>query len=587
VALYGLVVLVVVAPWPYGGTDPRVVQGLTVVTLTLALWAAAARTFHARRERAPVPAWPLAGLFGLAVLQVVPMPRGLLTLLAPGPAALYYPETAAAAAVLGPGAHPISLDPDATRRALAFAAGLVALALAAVPALRARRLALASATIVCGGALAVAVYGVVARTLFGNLLFGRIVVPTVAPFGPFVSKNHFAGYVEMAALLAAGLALGLADEARRSKAALSWVGSPRAGRVVLAGGAAVAMALAVLISLSRGGASSLAAGAVALVGLRLHARRRARATFRGWAAGALVIGVGLGALAVLPPEARDRLATLAGMSRDNSGQFRLGVWADTLRLSARSPALGHGFGAYADALPAYKTGLGYVTVEHAESDVLEVLAEGGLLALALTMAALFFVARAAAGGLPAQGDRLRRGLGLGAGAGAAALLVHSAFDFNLRIPSNALLFSFLAALALSASDPSPADRPPGEGQAAPGPQPSRLATLAWATALALALVLALVTPVAPTRALPEAALAFAVKGGRPVTPLRVAQATRAVEGHLRGRPAQAEAWLFLAWLRSAAGDRAQATALARYAASLDPQRSALVEAAARIAGERP
>ena len=44
-----------------------------------------------------------------------------------------------------------------------------------------------------------------------------------------------------------------------------------------------------------------------------------------------------------------------------------------------------------------------------------------------------------------------RGLGLGAAAGAIALLVHSVFDFNLRIPSNALLFAFLCALALAAA----------------------------------------------------------------------------------------------------------------------------------------
>ena len=229
-----------------------------------ALAAVATRVYRGRGAEAPLPLWPLAGLFGLALFQLVPLPQAVLTLVAPGPSALWHPAAPAAAAVLGPGPHPVSVDPDATRRALALATGVVALGLAAAPALRSRRPALAAAATVCGGALAVAVYGVVARTLFGNLLYGTIPVPTIAPFGPFVSKNHFAGYVEMAALLAAGLALGLADEARRSAAALSWVESTRAPRIVLAGGVCVAMALAVLISLSRGGAVSLAAGAVVL-----------------------------------------------------------------------------------------------------------------------------------------------------------------------------------------------------------------------------------------------------------------------------------------------------------------------------------
>ena len=42
---------------------------------------------------------------------------------------------------------------------------------------------------------------------------GQLPLPprALAPFGRFVSKNHFAGYVELTALLAVGLAAGLAD----------------------------------------------------------------------------------------------------------------------------------------------------------------------------------------------------------------------------------------------------------------------------------------------------------------------------------------------------------------------------------------
>jgi hypothetical protein len=44
-------------------------------------------------------------------------------------------------------------------------------------------------------------------------------------------------------------------------------------------------------------------------------------------------------------------------------------------------------------------------------------------------------------------DPLLRGLALASGTGVFALLVHSLFDFNLQIPSNALLFLVLATLA--------------------------------------------------------------------------------------------------------------------------------------------
>jgi O-antigen ligase len=562
---------VVATPWPYGAADPHAVRAVALVASATALAILAAQLYRGRTPPAGFPTWPLIALFMLAVVQLIPVPAALLSLVSPGPASVWYPTVPAAAMIVGPGAHPVSVEPDATRRVLAFTTGALGLALLSVPALRKRRAALAAALVVTGGALAVALYGVVARTLFGALLFGRVAVPTIAPFGSFVSKNHFAGYVEMAALLGAGLAWGLADEARRSKAALSWVGSPRAGRVIVAAGAAIAMGLAVLLSGSRGGALSLTAGALVLTSLRVFVRRRSEVPTRRVGAIALVaIALAVGAVAVLPPEARLRLRTLAGMRSDNSGQFRIGLWGDTLRLWARSPLVGHGLGAYEDALPPVKTGLGYVTVEHAESDVLEMLAEGGLLGLLLAILALVGLVRAALRGLSRQNDRLRRGLGLGACAGASALLVHSAFDFNLRIPSNALLFAFLCALAVA-------------NAGAPEDVPSRspLAMLAVAAALCLAVT----TPAAATRNLPDEAQAFAAKGSRPVTPLRVTQAADALAAHLQRRPADAESWLFLAWLRAAAGANDEAKALASYAAALDPQRAAIQSEAARIRAE--
>src|SRR5438128_741463 len=71
-----------------------------------------------------------------------------------------------------------------------------------------------------------------------------------------------------------GLAVGLADETRRSRGVLGWIDSSRAGRVVLAYGAAAVMVLAILISLSRGGAVSLGAGALVFLLLRITASAR-------------------------------------------------------------------------------------------------------------------------------------------------------------------------------------------------------------------------------------------------------------------------------------------------------------------------
>ena len=204
-------------------------------------------------------------------------------------------------------------------------------------------------------------------------------------------------------------------------------------------------------------------------------------------------------------------------------------------------------------------------VEHSENDYLELFAEGGALGFVLVMGTVWWAARRALRGLALEGDRLRRALGMGAAAAAAALLVHSAFDFNLRITSNAVLFAALAAWTLAAA-PS-GDRPPGEL----GPRVARALALGLAGALAVALLTPLPGSVRGLDAVREARAS--------PTPLRLAQAEAALAAHLRRRPGDAEAWLLLGWVRAARADRVQGAALGRHASRLDPQRGSIIAGA--------
>ena len=290
------------------------------------------------------------------------------------------------------------MDPDSTLRGLALAGGLALLALLAAPALSRPDRAVRAVAVVGAAGFALSAYAIFARARFGALLYGTIAVPTVSPFGPFVNKNHFAGWVAMAALLVAGLALGLADRARGRGG--DWTTDPRAGGVILAVVAALAMALAGLASLSRGGAVALAAGAACLVALRLF--RGGSGRRRSGLLPSLVLAGVLGSIlvALVPPEAHERLRTLSGAS------FRLDTWRDSLRLAASSPVLGHGLGAFHDAYPRFKRGHGIVRVEHAENDYLETLAETGAPGLALAVAGLALLLAAAGRGIATGPDRL-------------------------------------------------------------------------------------------------------------------------------------------------------------------------------------
>ena len=229
--------------------------------------------------------------------------------------------------------------------------------------------------------------------------------------------------------------------------------------------------------------------------------------------------------------------------------------------------VGSGLGAFEDALPRFKTAAGAFRVQHAENDHLELLAEGGLLAALLGAAAALALLLLGLRALRATEHRLARSLLAAALAGGAALYVHSAFDFNLRIPSNALMASLLAALGLSAVLPAAEPATPGPRRRAAAP-----------VLLAVSLVTALLTPWSEPPWDP-ATLARATTPAH--TGLRRAALESDVTALLRQRPAQAQAWVQLGWLRLPAS-REDGSALARWGVALDPRHEALGRAAAPL-----
>jgi O-antigen ligase len=550
-----LVGTAVVAPWPFGAVLPRALLAVVVLALGAGAFALAAGAWRGVLLPA-VPLWPLAGFLALPLLQLVPLPDALHALVAPGSHAVWRPTDPAVLAVLGAVPRPVSVDPGSTLRALALTGGLALLALLAAPALSRPAPAVRAVSVVAAFGFALSAFAILARARFGSLLYGTIAVPTVSPFGPFVSKNHFAGWVAMGALVVAGLALGLADGGRSRGG--DWTTGSRAGGVILSLVAALAMALSGLASLSRGGGAALAAGAACFVALVAWRRRGGRA---GLAPSLALAGVlVLVLVSLVPVEARGRLRSLSGAS------FRIDTWRDSLRLAASSPVLGHGLGAFHDAYPRFKRGHGIVRVEHSENDYVETLAETGIPGLALALLGLALLLAAALRGIAAGRDPTVRGIGTGAVAALAALAVHSAVDFNLRIPSNAALAALAAAAAAGAAGV--------RSRALP-----RAAAVSLAAAAVGLLVAAVRLPETPWLAARAEVVGVGTSASADVRRLRLERAEAALSRLLRTRPAHAESWLMLAGVRAARGDAAAAAALARHAAWLDPGRPGLVEAA--------
>ena len=271
------------------------------------------------------------------------------------------------------------------------------------------------------------------------------------PFGPFVNRNHFAGYIIMVIPLALGLLLSRGPRPSggtfRDRLARS---DPRS---LLLAFIALVMASALLLSYSRSGILAGFLGFIYLVGIsrrfRLIDRRQALVIF--------VTSLVLMALTLSyfgTAELFGRFEMIGG--RGTEVEYRGDIWRDTVRIYRDFPVLGIGLGGFERFYPYYKSFDRRKPFTHAENDYLQTAAELGTWGLVSLGGFLlvFFGAVAAwkpgrtgpsrrPGGWPVSG----RGLVAGCSAGALGLLLQSALNFNFSIPANALLLAVLLALA--------------------------------------------------------------------------------------------------------------------------------------------
>jgi O-antigen ligase len=127
---------------------------------------------------------------------------------------------------------------------------------------------------------------------------------------------------------------------------------------------------------------------------------------------------------------------------------RLAIWQATSQLIADHPVVGIGFGSYASGITRYVARGGGWRMEQAHNEYLEILANGGVVALLLFVLSAVFVFR---GSLPNFGSRdpLIRSSCFGALIGMHGVLIHSTVDFGLHIMVNALICIVLIVIATS------------------------------------------------------------------------------------------------------------------------------------------
>ena len=390
------------------------------------------------REGLPL-AWPVSGSkapllwFLLAVLypllQVIPLPEGLLGVLSPETVRLRHLSG------LADGGGPLSLDAHATLvawlKGIAYLTGFW-LTLVLV---RTRRRALWLVwVLLASGAF---------QALFGLLTADPAAARPLS--GTFVNTNHLAGFLELTLPVAVGLMIGWVAGGERR---LSWRESLRgwlqfiSGRRGVLTGLAVTMLLALFMTRSRTGNASLLLSMLLVVGLSGFRRQRSRRERR------LLVPL---LLVSLLAGSWIGLGHLMGryVNTDLKQEGRWAAAAATLEMVADHPLFGSGAGTFATLFPRYKTERSAgAFLDHAHNDHLEFFADRGVLGYALLAAGVFSCWAVLLRGYLRRRDPFARGLLFASLAATASLTLHGLMDFNFQIPANALYFMVLLALGL-------------------------------------------------------------------------------------------------------------------------------------------
>ena len=337
----------------------------------------------------------------------------------------------------------ISADPYETRRIALKALCLILFLALLLRYTHSRTRLLRLVYVVIATGLASALFGLVRRALQNDEPgFVLSALKAGVGFGQFINPNHFAFLMEMS--LGLVLCLMLSRSIRREFSL-----------VYLA--AAITMWTALILSNSRGGIFSMLAQAVLIslllvtkrVGYRATKQKRRQKNWlenlrdsfwvRGIMTACLLVILSLGVMHVGGDSLSNRLETVSReVNTEGRRVNRLAIWQATWKLIKAHPMTGVGFGAYNIAVPQYLDSPGGTEILQAHNDYLELLANGGV--LALLFCAWFAVnlirrVRRQWG----NDDPLRTALSYGAFTGLFAVAIHSLFDFGLHITINALV----------------------------------------------------------------------------------------------------------------------------------------------------
>ena len=441
---WGLLLIITGCVLPFGGVQPPAYSAVEAAILILTVAVLVKQTAEGKIDL-PLPLWFLP-FVGLVLFETVPLPPRLSSWLSPN---RLFPDLQAA---LAPGAAhwaTLSLYPHDTLlgffKLLAYLAAFVLAAYSFEP--REGRSVLAPGLIVLGSLEAG--YGIIQYlTGYQKILGFTKQFYTDDATGTYINHNHFAGFLELVIPFAAmmvfyNLQSRSGPSFRRGRAG----GNSLDPRIFFYAFIVILLLLAVVFSRSRMGIFSVLVSLIlmGLLGLLGEGRRAWMVITLVVIACSMTYAIWIG----LDPVIK-RFEAVTPSSIENP-YARTSIWKQAGGILRDYPVVGTGLGTFPIAFRRYQTSLLDLLVDHAHNDYLEVAAETGIVGAVLLFIPIIVLLLKMIVAYAEARNPYRRSVLLACVGSAAALLVHSAMDFNLQVPANALLFAVVLGLGSKAT----------------------------------------------------------------------------------------------------------------------------------------
>lgn len=430
----------------FGAVYPWAYWPLAAGCAALGLWAVLA-TEPWRDPRTVALGLALAAVALAMVVQIVPLPARVIAVVSPGVGHFFERYQIG---YQPPAFQTLSIAPGFTWITLGLFSAFACLLVGLGRAVRSVSLDWLLTGIMALG-VTLALIGIIQKTMIDEV--NPLVYGFWKPrdggrvFGPFINRNHFAGWMVMALPVVVGYSCGVVHALRppQRKTVMDWVHwatSVEANRFVLAAASVLVMGASLVLTQSRSGMFGLACGMAVIAGFVLARAKQPKARVA-----ALLYFVALVLGAVVWTGAGSTMNRFAEAPAAVEG--RLAAWRDAARIITDFPAAGTGLGTFGRAMLVYQSGRRELMYAQAHNDYLQLAAEGGVLVVVPAVVALSFVIRGIRRRMTSPDDDVPTSwVRVGAVAGLVGIGVQSAMEFSLQMPGNTVMFVFVAALAM-------------------------------------------------------------------------------------------------------------------------------------------